>query len=434
MSVFTGNSLLGFGSRGNGGTPDNQQKHRQNQQQQPQQKQKSQSALPLPDKAVDPIIPTGKTVDERLKSMQQNPLYADQNDRRLFNHVTREYQRAYPGEAQYDEFGKMERPQPSIQPGQVQTFDPSGTLGRNKPLKVAARDDPKMSAGRSQAQPMPNKGKLSGVGEVTPTDWKINGATKLGPLMGYNVAAQALNHFRNGDGSAQRVNPEWLLSDKEILKRNSENRSILENNLLQNPDLTEALSNLKDGESLNHTLNYENKDISPKTRSDLRYASGKGNLDTSADVTFTRKGDQIVIQGNHNNRWHDRYDWQDGTSFFYGAVTGDEMNDLVERGQAKPFDMDGVWDGNIAGTIPIDTDGNLGQGSISWSNNVNMSQKEPEALQDMDPKFYHQITQGDETDWIDNPPIYSRDTMQRFRFSDLKRGTLTRLNSDKSER
>ncbi len=126
MSVFTGNSLLSFGSRGNGGTPDNQQKHRQNQQ---QQQQKSQSALPLPGKMVDPIIPTGKTVDERLKSMQRNPLYADQNDRRLFNHVTREYQRAYPGEAQYDEFGKMKRPRPSIQPGQVRAFDPNGVAG-----------------------------------------------------------------------------------------------------------------------------------------------------------------------------------------------------------------------------------------------------------------------------------------------------------------
>ncbi len=110
------------------------------QQRQQQQQQKSQSALPLPGKMVDPIIPTGKTVDERLKSMQQNPLYADQNDRRLFNHVTREYQRAYPGEAQYDEFGKMKRPQPSIQPGQVRAFDPNGTLGarptpQHKPQK-----------------------------------------------------------------------------------------------------------------------------------------------------------------------------------------------------------------------------------------------------------------------------------------------------------
>ncbi len=130
MSVFTGNSLLSFSSRGNGGTANNQQKHRQNQQHQPQRK--SQSALPLPGKAVDPIIPTGKTVDERLKSMQQNPLYADQDDRRLFNHVTREYQRAYPGEAQYDEFGKMKRPQPSIQPGQVRAFDPNGVLGKAK--------------------------------------------------------------------------------------------------------------------------------------------------------------------------------------------------------------------------------------------------------------------------------------------------------------
>jgi hypothetical protein len=80
-------------------------------------------------KAIEqPIQPTGDTVDQRLRSMMDSPKYRDPNDTRLFEHVTNEFKRAYPGNAQYDEFGKMIRPKPSTLPQQVRAFDPSGVL------------------------------------------------------------------------------------------------------------------------------------------------------------------------------------------------------------------------------------------------------------------------------------------------------------------
>ncbi len=54
----------------------------------------------------------------------------------MFEHATREFQRAYPGMAQYDAFGKMKRPLPSILPHQVQPFDPDDVLPRRETAKL----------------------------------------------------------------------------------------------------------------------------------------------------------------------------------------------------------------------------------------------------------------------------------------------------------
>jgi hypothetical protein len=228
MSVFTGNSLLSFSSRGNGGTANNQQKHRQNQQQQ----QKSQSALPLPGKAVDPIIPTGKTVDERLKSMQQNPLYADQNDRRLFNHVTREYQRAYPGEAQYDEFGKMKRPRPSIQPGQVRAFDPNGVAGlmnkgkaqahrlqQGQPMMPPQQSNAGQNAAAARAQAAIGQDAQSNAEDLHGVDLHAMGVETMDDIVAGSMTREeaALKQAQENHATAQRQanNLEDVLEDAD---------------------------------------------------------------------------------------------------------------------------------------------------------------------------------------------------------------------------
>jgi len=92
---------------------------------------------------IAPIIPEGKTVDEQLRSFAQHPMYNDPNDRSLFDHVTKEYQRAYPGNVQYDEFGKMLKPEPAISAADIQPFDPNGILGNSEFITLEKNLDTK---------------------------------------------------------------------------------------------------------------------------------------------------------------------------------------------------------------------------------------------------------------------------------------------------
>lgn len=74
------------------------------------------------------IVPKGNTTQQAIMSMMQDPRYGDKNDTRLRDHVVKQFERAYPGEIQYDETGKMVQPTAVISPDQVTPFDPDGEL------------------------------------------------------------------------------------------------------------------------------------------------------------------------------------------------------------------------------------------------------------------------------------------------------------------
>lgn len=78
------------------------------------------------ERADGPIVPRGETVDERLRSLMEHPLYSDPVNGRLRDHVGELYRRAYPGEARADATGRTEIAASAIEPEDVTPFDPSG--------------------------------------------------------------------------------------------------------------------------------------------------------------------------------------------------------------------------------------------------------------------------------------------------------------------
>ncbi len=94
----------------------------------PTKKQWEEVAKMQQQKASSAIIPQGDTVDQRIRSMMSDKRYGDKYDTRLRDHVVKEFERAYPGEVQYDETGKMVQPTAVITPDQVEAFDPDGGL------------------------------------------------------------------------------------------------------------------------------------------------------------------------------------------------------------------------------------------------------------------------------------------------------------------
>jgi len=80
------------------------------------------------EKAKTAIVPQGDTVNERIRSMMQDNRYQDKRDTGLRDHVVKQFERAYPGNVQYDETGKMIQPKPVIAPDEVEPYDPNGEL------------------------------------------------------------------------------------------------------------------------------------------------------------------------------------------------------------------------------------------------------------------------------------------------------------------
>lgn len=62
-----------------------------------------------------------KTTQEALQGLMKNPLY-QKKDQAYVKHVQDEFKRAYPGNVQYDETGKMIQAKPAIGPDQVRAF------------------------------------------------------------------------------------------------------------------------------------------------------------------------------------------------------------------------------------------------------------------------------------------------------------------------
>lgn len=81
------------------------------------------------------IVPEGKTVQQRIQSMMTDKRYGDQHDTRLRDHVTKQFEKAFPGTLQYDETGKMVQPVAAISPDQVEPFDPGGEFNATNQKK-----------------------------------------------------------------------------------------------------------------------------------------------------------------------------------------------------------------------------------------------------------------------------------------------------------
>jgi len=207
---------------------------------------------------------------------------------------------------------------------------------------------------------------LKVVGRTIPTAVKTDAMEFGAHAIGFDMAAQALEHYRGGSGEPLELPSEALRAHPAIQRAQADNQGQLSQHFLNQPGLSDKLSALKDGESLTYPLTQTNKGINADDFSDLHYAAGRSNLDTTATLTFTRKGSMLAVDGGQAHDWHDVYDWAKGSSFFGGAMTGDEMIGLEKQGKAKPFVLRGQWKTPVRGSIPIGADGTLGIPDINW--------------------------------------------------------------------
>lgn len=187
-----------------------------------------------------------------------------------------------------------------------------------------------------------------------------------GSLLGFDQAARALDHYQNGNGANLEMSSDWLRSYESIQKAETKNKSKLETQVLSQPANQQQLSSLKNGQSLTLSGQLENKKIDAKGFTDLHYASGLSNLNTTATYTFTREGDEISVEVTATHDWSDPYDWENGTSFMFGLVTGDEMNDMKARAQAQTFNMVSSWRETAKGKLAIGANGQLILGPLKW--------------------------------------------------------------------
>lgn len=106
----------------------------------PTKKQWQEVAKVQQQKAKAALIPQGDTVEERLRSLMSDKRYNDRHDPSLRDHVQRQFQKAFPGQVNYDETGKMAQPTAAIHPDQVEAFDPEGELQTLAPLDKTESD------------------------------------------------------------------------------------------------------------------------------------------------------------------------------------------------------------------------------------------------------------------------------------------------------
>ncbi len=136
------------------------------------------------------ILPEGETVDQRIQSMMKDQRYQDKVDTRLRDHVQKQFQKAYQGNVQYDETGKMKQPRAVIAPDEVEPFDPDGELGKS--LRHATQEVESKKPTSDDEAPEDNEGvdcgSLKQDMDDAYSDWKEadkNASQELRDLQGY---------------------------------------------------------------------------------------------------------------------------------------------------------------------------------------------------------------------------------------------------------
>jgi hypothetical protein len=94
----------------------------------PTQKQWDEVAKLQPQEARTVIVPKGDSVEQRLLSMMMHPDYAKKRNPAVVKHIQGEFKRAFPGNMEYDETGKMVQPIAAIMADDIRAYDSGGEL------------------------------------------------------------------------------------------------------------------------------------------------------------------------------------------------------------------------------------------------------------------------------------------------------------------
>lgn len=178
---------------------------------------------------------------------------------------------------------------------------------------------------------------------------RYNGMIAGARAVGYNVAADNLEHFLIGKGTTRTLSSSWLRGYSEITDAEETNHKRFQESLIKKADT------LKDGDSITFS-DYWDRSLYAKGMNELFYASGGSTITSKGDFTLTRKGKIVTITGSVNQHWHDPYDWHPGLGAFvpgYGNVSDEDAILLQTYRGAHSYEMISDWQHSVSGTVEI---------------------------------------------------------------------------------
>lgn len=166
---------------------------------------------------------------------------------------------------------------------------------------------------------------------------------------GYTVAADNLEHWLTGGGSALTLTTTWLRSFSSLLDAERVNQQRFENSLN-----TES-NGMSSGSSRSFNDHWD-RQLTASVFEELYYASGTSTITSTGDFNLTRTGDTVAIDGTVEHHWHDPYDWHAGLSAFipgHGNISDSDALILERCRGASSFQMSGDWTQTLSGSIDI---------------------------------------------------------------------------------
>jgi hypothetical protein len=179
---------------------------------------------------------------------------------------------------------------------------------------------------------------------------RYNNMVAKARIFGYNVAADNLAHFLNGNGKTRILSSSWLRGYDAITDAEEVNQGRFEESLIKKADA------LKDGETKSFS-DYWDRGLYAAGMTELFYASGGSTIKSRGNFTLTRKGELVTISGTVNHHWYDPYDWHAGLTAFvpgYGDVSDADALLLQQYRGAQSFLMESDWQQVVTGTVETD--------------------------------------------------------------------------------
>jgi hypothetical protein len=183
---------------------------------------------------------------------------------------------------------------------------------------------------------------------------------------GYPLTVDNIEYFLDGTGETRYFSPSVLRSRPAVAAADDRLRLHFENwiggKYRDWPDgvaLDNAVATLKDGEAMTLNSGWDarfNGGLDDEIfNRDFVGAVGASHLHGDGDLTFTRHGDLIEVEGDVLTMWRDPYDWDatksvtmpDGRSFpedlMGTAIPQSLFATLQDHGSARPFAMESQW-------------------------------------------------------------------------------------------
>lgn len=166
--------------------------------------------------------------------------------------------------------------------------------------------------------------------------------------IGWDHAADNLNHFLQGMGTVRKMELSWLMSFDVF--GDGVNRI---KGYFETKTLAKAALKLTSGESIT-VSDYWVADIYANPFTELYYASGASKISGIGSFTLKNSNNVVSIRGMVNFNWYDDYDWhEDLTAYIPGSGTiSDRVGLLMQQHRgASPYRMEANWTSNLIGFI-----------------------------------------------------------------------------------